>query len=162
MDQLLPSAGRIGALLKARGETVAVSESSSGGLVAAALLSVPGASAYFIAGAVVYTGRARETLLRIGAGEMAGMNSASPPYAALLARTVRERFAVTWGVAETGAAGPSGNRYGDAAGHTCLAGNGPAVRARTLETGGTERVANMLAFAAATLDLLAEALEAAR
>ena len=162
MDQLLPSAGRIGALLKARGETVAVSESSSGGLVAAALLGVPGASAYFIAGAVVYTRQAREQLLGIGAAAMAGINSASPPYAALLAQTMRDRFAVTWGVAETGAAGPSGNRYGDAPGHTCLAIGGPAVRARTLETGSADRVANMLAFAAATLDLFEEALQAVR
>lgn len=162
MDQLLPGAGRIGALLKARGETVAVAESSAGGLVAAALLSVPGASAYFIAGAVVYTRQARTALLGIGDSEMAGINSASPPYAALLARTMLDRFGVTWGVAETGAAGPSGNRYGDNPGHTCLAISGPALRDRTLEIGRADRVANMLAFAAATLALLEEALQADR
>ncbi len=159
MDQLLPGARRIGALLTARKETVAVAESSSGGLVAAALLSVPGASAYFVGGGVIYTQRAREALLGIPAAAMAGLRSSSPPYAALLAETVRERLGATWGLAETGAAGPSGNRYGDAAGHTCLAVRGPAGRALTVETGAADRVANMRAFAAALLDLFMQVLE---
>ena len=161
MQTLLPKAERLGALLRRRGETVAVSESSSGGLVSAALLAVPGASAYFQGGAVVYTQRARGVLLAIGDAEMAGLRSASEPYARLLARTVRDRFATSWGIAETGAAGPSGNRYGDAPGHTCLAVCGPVERVLTLETAGVDRVANMRLFAAALLDLLHEALDAA-
>ena len=161
MEHLLPKAERIGALLKARHETVAVSESSSGGLVSAALLTVPGASAYFQAGAVVYTQQARTSLLAITTAEMEGLRSSSPPYAALLARTVRARFATTWGIAETGAAGPTGNRYGDAPGHTCLAISGPINRALTLETGIADRIANMRAFAGALLSLFEEALEAA-
>ncbi len=158
MDGLLPVAARVGAVLKARGETVAVSESSSGGLVAAALLAVPGASAYFMGGAVVYTGIARASLLAIGEAEMAGLRSSSEPYAMLLARTLRTRFGVTWGIAETGAAGPSGNRYGDAAGHTCLAISGPVETVTTLETGSTDRLANMRAFGAALLDLFEQIL----
>lgn len=158
MQDLLPRAERIGALLKARGETVSVAESSTGGLVSALLLAVPGASAYFTGGAVVYTQQARETLLGITAAEMAGMRSSSPPYAQHLAATVRTRFATTWGLAETGAAGPAGNRYGDAAGHTCLAISGLAERATTIETGSADRVANMRAFAAALLDMFAECL----
>ena len=154
MQDLLQKAERLGALLKARHDTVAVAESSSGGLVAAALLAVPGASAYFIGGVVAYTGTAREELLSIGAAEMDGIRSASEPYALLLARTLRARLGVTWGIAETGAAGPTGNRYGDAAGHTCLAVSGPVERVATLETGSADRVANMRAFAAALLDLL--------
>ncbi|MBL8383197.1 MAG: CinA family protein [Burkholderiales bacterium] len=158
MDSLLPVAARVGALLKARGETVVVSESSAGGLVAAALLSVPGASAYFLGGAVVYTRRARLHLAAIADADMAGMRSSSEPYALLLARTARARFGATWGLAETGASGPTGNRYGDAAGHTCLAVCGALERAATLETGSADRVANMRAFARAALELLEAAL----
>ena len=160
MQDLLPRAERLGALLKARRETVGVSESSSGGLVSAALLSVPGASAYFQGGAVIYTQGARSALLAITPDQMSGIRSASEPYALLLARTVRERLGTTWGIAETGAAGPDGNRYGDAPGHTCIAVSGPVERAATLETGHGDRVANMRAFALALLDLLAETLEA--
>lgn len=157
MQELLPLAERLGALLKARGETVAVSESSSGGLVSASLLAVPGASAYFQGGAVVYTGDARTALLGITGSEMAGLRSSSEPYAMLLARTVRSRLGTTWGIAETGAAGPAGNRYGDPAGHTCIAISGPAERVATLQTGSADRVANMRAFARALLEMLTEA-----
>ena len=158
MHDLLPKAATLGAALIARNETLAVSESSSGGLVAAALLSVPGASAYFLGGAVVYTAAARATLLGIDEAAMTGLRSASEGYARLLARTVRARHGATWGLAETGAAGPSGNRYGDAAGHTCLAVSGPVELFLTLETGSADRVANMRAFAGGLLDLLGEAL----
>lgn len=153
MEELLQRASRAGALLKARGETVAIAESSTGGLVSAALLSVPGASAYFLGGAVVYTLSARKGLLGIGDLE-GGMRASTEPYAQLLARTVRERHGATWGLGESGATGPTGNRYGDAAGHCCLAVAGPVSQSRTLETGRAERTANMHGFAAAALDLL--------
>jgi len=160
MHALLPAAERLGALLKARSETVAVAESSSGGLVSAALLSVPGASAYFVGGGVIYTRRACTALLAVTEDELAGMRSSSEPYASLLARTMRERCGTTWGITENGAAGPGGNRYGDAAGRTCLAISGPAERVLTVETGHGDRLANMRAFALALLGLLAEAIEA--
>ena len=160
MHDLLPKAERLGALLKARRETIGVAESSSGGLVSAALLSVPGASAYFQGGAVVYTPPARTVLLGVNSDQMQGIRSASEPYALLLARTVQDRLGTTWGVAETGAAGPDGNRYGDAPGHTCIAVSGPVERVATVETGHGDRVANMRAFALALLDLLTKALEA--
>ncbi len=158
---LEPMARDLGALLKARGETVAVSESSTGGLVCAALLSVPGASAYFVGGAVVYTGAGRHALIGLPATLPAATRSSSEPYAELGARTIRERLGTTWGLAETGAAGPSGNRYGDAAGHTCLAVSGPVDRVLTLETGRDGREANMWEFASAALGLLHEAVRAA-
>lgn len=151
-------AGRIAALLTARRETVAVAESSAGGLVSAALLAVPGASAYYLGGAVVYTGQAREALIGLDAPGMAGLRSASEPYAARVAGLVRERHGAVWGLCETGAAGPGGNRYGDAAGHTCLAVAGPVTHRRTIETGSGDRAANMEAFAAAMLDAFLEAL----
>ena len=146
--------------LKARGETIAVAETSAGGLIAASLLAVPGASAYFVGGAVLYTHDARRALFAIGDAAMAGMRSSSEPFAELLARTARERMGATWGLAETGAAGPTGNRYGDAAGHSCLAVAGPHAAVRTLETASADREANMWAFSEAAFALFAEALAA--
>src|SRR6185295_11232267 len=119
------------------GDTIAVAESSTGGLISASLLAVPGASAYFLGGAVVYTRQARRTLMSIPDPAMAGLRSASEPYAALLARTVREQHGATWGLSETGAAGPTGNRYGDPAGHACIALAGPSERVLTLRTGSS-------------------------
>ena len=147
--------------LRARGETVAVAESSAGGLIAAALLAVPGASRYFLGGAVVYTGQARKTLLGITQKDIdaAGIRSSSEPYAARLADRVRTVHEADWGLAETGAAGPTGNRYGDAAGHTCIAVNGPTHAVTTLETGNDDRADNMVMFAAAALAELLHALD---
>lgn len=161
MEKLAALAGDIAVRLKDRGQSVAVAESSAGGLIAAALLAVPGASAYFQGGAVVYTRASRRILLGIQDAEMAGIRSASAPYAALLARTVRERFATFWGLAETGATGPTGNSYGDAAGHVCLSVSGPVERLVTIETGSASRLANMYAFAEASLRLFQDALDAA-
>ena len=158
MQDLLPLAAQAGDRLKARGETVAIAESSTGGLLSAALLSVPGASAYFLGGAVVYTAKARVLLMDLPKEAVRGMRSASEPYALLLARTARTRFDATWALSETGAAGPTGNPYGDLAGHTCLALSGPIERAVTLETGLTDRVGNMRLFAKAALELLLNAI----
>jgi nicotinamide-nucleotide amidase len=147
--------------LKERRETIAVAESSTGGLISAALLAVPGASAYFLGGAVVYTQVARRALLNIPDAAMTGMRASTEAYALLLAHTARERFSATWALSETGATGPTGNRYGDAAGHSCIAVAGANERAITIETGSGDRVANMGAFTTAALDLLAAALERA-
>ena len=158
MQDLLPRAEKVAALLKERRETVAVAESSAGGLLSAALLSVPGASAYFVGGAVVYTYAARGVFLDLPSTALNGLRPATEPYALLLGRTVRQRLSATWGLAETGATGPAGNRYGDAAGHACLAVAGPVERVLTMETGQTDRLANMRAFAAGALDLFAQSL----
>ena len=158
METLLPAAAGLAAALRSRGDTLGVMESSSGGLISAALLAQAGASAFFVGGAVVYTATARTALLGITADDMAGLRSASEPYAALLARRARERLGTTWALVETGAAGPSGNRYGDAPGHTCLAVAGPAERVRTIESGSADRAQNMRQFAAAALALLGEVL----
>ncbi len=161
MKTLLPLAERIAQRLIARRETIAVAESSTGGLIAAALLAVPGASAYFLGGAVVYTKSARSALLGFGDAEMAGMRAATETYALFIARRVRDRHGAVWGLGETGATGPTGNRYGDPAGHTCVAVVGPAERAMTLRTGSAERVANMDAFAKRALELFLEVIPAA-
>jgi nicotinamide-nucleotide amidase len=161
MKELMPLAEMIAQRLIARRETIAVAESSTGGLIAAALLAVPGASAYFLGGAIVYTRESRRTLLDIPDSAFAGIRGVTKPLAEVLARGTRKRFATTWSVAEVGAAGPTGNRYGDPAGHSCIAIAGPAERAITVETGSSDRVANMRVFAAAALDLLAQCLEEA-
>lgn len=148
------------ALLFARKETIAVSESSAGGLVAAALLAVPGASAYFLGGSVTYARPAARVFMGIEKLPD-GMRSSSEPYAAFMAARVRERLEATWGLCETGAAGPTGNGYGDAAGHSCMATAGPVALVRTIETAHGNREGNMVAFAAATLNLLHEALKQA-
>jgi nicotinamide-nucleotide amidase len=149
MKELIGIAEQIATKLIARKQTIAVAESSTGGLIAASLLAVPGASAYFLGGAVVYTRDARRVLM-----DMKGMRSASEPYAKLLAEQMRRRFATDWGLSETGAAGPTGNRYGDAAGHSCMAVAGATSDVMTLETGSSDRQANMHEFAKTALGLL--------
>ena len=154
MHDLVTIAEKIAERLVARHETVAVAESSTGGLISAAQLAVPGASAYFVGGAVVYTRDARRILAGIPDEAMKGIRSASEPYASLLASQIRQRFSSHWGLSETGAAGPSGNRYGDAAGHSCMAVSGPESAVVTLETGSADRLANMHVFASTALNLL--------
>jgi nicotinamide-nucleotide amidase len=154
MKDLMPIAQQIAAKLTERRQTIAVAESSTGGLISAALLAVPGASVYFLGGAVVYTREARRLLMDIPDATMKGIRSASEPYAQLLARQIRQRFSTDWGLSETGATGPTGNRYGDAAGHSCVAIAGPEQSVRTIETGSADRFANMQVFAATALNLL--------
>ena len=153
----MPLAEQIAAQLIARRETIAVAEGSAGGLIAASLLAVPGASAYFLGGAIVYTRTARSTLLKVTDTDMAGMRPATEPYAAMLAERVRDLHGAHWGLSETGASGPTGNPYGDAAGHTCIGVAGPAPRTTTLETGRADRQTNMEMFAMRALELLADA-----
>lgn len=159
MTDLTTYAAPVAARLIAAGETVAVSESSGGGLISASLLAVPGASAYFLGGGVVYTLAARGALLPDPGSALDGVRSASEPYALWLARTVREHLGSTWGLAETGASGPTGNRYGDAPGHTCIAVSGPREKVATVETARADRQANMWAFTEAALSLLATVME---
>ncbi len=163
MDDLFALGARAGALLKQRREMVAVGETSAGGLICASLLAVPGASAYFAGGAVTYSARSIRGLAGISIEQMRadGIRSSSEPYALLLATEIRARHGpIAWGLSETGAAGPEGNSYGDPAGHTCMAVVGEVTVARTLRTGSSDRIANMQAFAAATLALFIEVLEA--
>lgn len=161
MQTLIPLAEKVAALLVARKETIAVAESSAGGLISAALLAVPGASRYFLGGAVVYTKQARRALLQLE-GLAPGLRSSTEPYVLIHAHRIRAQMGAHWGLAEAGAAGPPnarglGNVYGDAAGHACfaLAGGEPLIeRTMTLETGRGERVENMIAFAEAGLEMI--------
>ena len=156
MEKLTKISQSVGGLLQARGETIAVAESSAGGLISAALLSVAGASSYFIGGGVIYTLAARGALLPNPGDALEGVRSASEPYALWLARAIKEHLGATWGLAETGASGPSGNRYGDNPGHSCLAVSGLGEQVRTMETGIGDRQANMWKFSEGALNLLEE------
>ena len=158
MKKLTTLAETVGQLLIERKQTLAVSESSSGGLISAALLSISGASTYFMGGGVIYTHRARQILLEIDFEDHPGVRSSSEPYALLAANTVRGRLGTYWGLSETGAAGLRGNRYGDVAGHSCIAVSGPVEKVITLETGLSDREENMWLFAEKSLQTLEQAI----
>ena len=151
----------VGSLLKERKQTLAIAESSAGGLINAALVAVPGASAWYLGGCIAYTGAGRSALLGIAPQDVAGLRPASEPFARLLAQRVRERLGATWGLSETGASGPGGNRYGDKPGHACIAVSGPIEAAITVETGSADREANMRAFARRAVELLESCLSKA-
>ena len=154
MESLGSLGHRVGELLKERNQTLAIAESSAGGLINAALVAVPGASVYYLGGAIVYTLAGRSALLGLTAQDMANIRSASEPFAKLLALRVRTNLGATWGLSETGASGPSGNRYGDAPGHACIAVSGPFEDVITVETGSADREANMWVFARRAIALL--------
>lgn len=158
MDKLVAHAERIAARLKARKETVAVAESAAGGLITASLLAVPGASAYCLGGMVIYTRQAWEALRDFDEALLGGHRSATRENALIRARLARERFGATWGLGETGAAGPTGNRYGDPAGHAWVAVAGPGENTLKLATRNDDRLTNMRAFAAAALELFEKCL----
>ena len=158
MRELAAHAERVAALLRERRETVAVGESAAGGLITAALLAVPGASAYCLDGMVIYTRQAWDALRDFDEKLLGGHRSATEQNALIRARLVRDRFGATWGIGETGAAGPTGNRYGDPAGHAWLAVSGSTERAFRVRTGSNDRVANMHAFGAAALQLFEKSL----
>jgi PncC family amidohydrolase len=157
----LDLAATIGARLKERGETIGVAEGSCGGLVSAALLSVGGASAYYVGGCVVYTGPGRAAFLGDAIERPPGLRGATEDFARYCAQSIRAQLGTTWGVGEGGATGPSGNPYGDPPGHAWLAVSGPTEVTRHLLTGDDDRLANMGAFTTALLTLLAEAIDQA-
>lgn len=162
MSELEAMAAAVGEALKARGETIIVAESSCGGLISAALLAVPGASAYYKGGLVLYTYEARSKFLsKDGRNPLEGVKPSSEDYAAAMARAARATLNPTWAVSETGTAGPTGSRYGHGPGHACVAVDGPIARAVTIETRQSDRETNMRVFARAALDLLAAALREA-
>lgn len=154
MKDLTTMGQTVGALLKERKQTISVAESSAGGLISAVLVAVPGASAFFLGGSVIYTLEARRLLLNLKDEEFTGVRASTEEYALRMARAVRQLFGATWGLSETGATGPTGNRYGDAAGHACVALAGPVERVLTLETRHSGREANMWMFTATAIELL--------
>ena len=158
---LWAAGARVGAKLMAHHATITVAESSSGGLASAALLAVPGASAYFRGGAAVYTLDAKVRFLNSDATHMTDPRAATEAHATRLATAARDHLGTTWGIGETGASGPTGNRYGDLPGHSCVAASGPdgVTVSATVETGHGNRIENMVAFAIAALEALERGLD---
>lgn len=159
MQRLLPLAEKAAALLKTRKQTIAVAESSAGGLINAALLALPGASAYCKGGMVMYTRDALLGLRDVTPDMLQSVRGGTEANALFRARTIRERLNADWGLSESGAAGPTGSRYGYAAGHCVLAVAGGIEKSMTLETASSDRQANMIAFGQAALTLLIQCLD---
>jgi nicotinamide-nucleotide amidase len=159
MNELTSLGRAVGELLKSRQDTLAVAESSAGGLISACLLVVPGASSYFRGGVVTYTRESRQTLLAGGLEQFANVPPSSEAFALVLARSARQTLNTTWAIGETGAAGPTGNRYGYDAGHACIAVAGPVELSAMIETRSGNRELNMWTFAAAALELLEKAVK---
>lgn len=159
LDELIPIASRISEALKLRGEKIAVADGSTGGLISAALLAIPGASKCYVGGGIIYTFRARDVLFGLERSAYEGMRSATPDYALLQARAIRDNFRAQWGIAETGASGGSPHPLGVASGQSACAVSGPGVElTRVTGTTSDDRQSNMLAFTKAALKLLEEAL----
>lgn len=159
-DRRLDSvAERTASLLKERAATVAVAEGSCGGLISASLLAIPGASAYYAGGSIIYTLAASQALLAGAVPVPPGLRGATEEFALYLARSASTKLRATWGIGEGGAAGPTGNRYGDPPGHAWVAVAGPAEATTHVLTGSADRRDNMIAFAVAALSLLSAQLE---
>lgn len=156
---------RVAARLSERGESLAVAESATGGLILSLLTDVPGASGWLRGGVVAYTNEAKRDLLGVPAPVLAASGAVSAETVLEMARGVRRLFGADWAVAETGIAGPqTGRRSGKPAGLTFLAvtgagasGGGEYTRRLLLADPG-DRVATKRAFADAALSLLLEAL----
>lgn len=162
LEDLYPRAARIAALLRARGEKVAVADGATGGLIMASLLTVPGALDFFVGGGVVYSFRARDVLFDLPRDAYAGMTSATEDYALLQARAIRDRMGAQWGAAESGSAGASKHPMGVHSGRSvaAIAGRG-FERVAVIETQSDDRIANMQAFTRNALGALEDALLAA-
>jgi PncC family amidohydrolase len=158
MPDLAGPAQALAELLKTRKDTIAIAESSTGGLISASLLAVPGASAYYLGGTVIYTIKARNELLGLSKDALKAQTPLSEAYVALCARTIRDKLGATWGLAELGATGPTGTSYGHPPGICVLAVAGPISLTLKIDNGRSDRVANMWEFAHAGLDLLHRAL----
>ena len=161
MNVLQPIAQEVADLLKTHNQTLSVSESSAGGLISATLVSIPGASSYYVGGVVVYTRVAQKGLLLVPDETMEGKRASTEEYAALNAKTVKKALNTDWALSETGASGPTGNRYGDSYGHACIAVAGPVSKTITVETGESNRESNMWVFTQRALALLKECIQEA-
>ena len=151
-------AQEIAALLTGRGETVAVAESTTGGLISAALLWVPGASRYYRGGGVLYTLNSRIALAGMSPDLYANYQGTTAEMLTALAETMRSRLDATWAIAESGLAGPTPGRSGAPAGRTTIAVAGPVARTTVIETGNADRGDNMAAFTTHSLRFLRDAL----
>lgn len=162
LEDLAAIGAEAGALLKQRCQTIAVVDGSTGGLISASLLAMPGASAFYLGGGVIYTLKGRRIVLGHAPGSLRGYASAQEGYALVQARLIRERYGADWGIAETGASGGSSHPLGVASGTSAIGVVGPeGIEVSTrITTLSDDRLANMQAFTAAALTLLRDVLAA--
>ena len=154
----MTNADRIVSRLTERGETVAFAESTAGGLITAAVITVPGASAVIPGSLIAYGNRPKIDLLGVPRELLKEHGAVSAECARAMAERVRALMGTTWGVAETGIAGPGGGSPGKPAGGVYLAIAGPdGTRSEEFQFEG-ERGEVMQGIVAAGLDLLARAL----
>ena len=146
-------------LLKKHSQTISIAESSTAGLISAHLLALPGASSYFIGGSIIYTRIAQKVFLNVNDKQMENLRASTEKYALLNSNQVRQLTGSTWGISETGATGPTGNRYGDNPGHSCIAITGPIQKTKIIETNEDSRTKNMREFSNAALKLFIESIE---
>lgn len=155
-------AQEIASLLTARGQTVAVAEATTGGLISAVLLWVPGASRYYAGGGVLYTLNSRIALAGAPAELFANYRGTTPEMIGAIAEAMRQRLGATWCVAESGLAGPTGGRSGAPPGRTVIGVAGTVSRTETVETGLADRESNMVEFTTRSLRLFRDVLREAK
>ncbi len=114
IDRELPM--RVGDALRDGEETLAVAESCTGGLIGAAITTIPGASDYFDAGLTTYAYDAKRRHLGVSREALDEYGAVSEPVAREMAQGVRDVTDVTWGISATGVAGPTGGTEGDPVG----------------------------------------------
>jgi nicotinamide-nucleotide amidase len=149
-----PVVARVHRLLRERGETLAVAESLTGGLLAATLVDVPGASATFRGGLVVYATDLKTRLAGVSAALLAEQGPVDGDVAVQLADGARERCAADWGLSTTGVAGPD-PQDGHPAGTVWIAVSGPGGHERRRLALSGSRAEIRLATVEAALDLIA-------
>lgn len=154
MNDLIELTSQIALILKKNKQTVSVIESSSGGLISSALLSQEGASAYYMGGQVIYTLQSIRAItdLRIRDLKEKNIRSSSEPFALLISQKSCDLYKSDWAIGESGAAGPTGNGYGDPPGYSCFAVAGKKEKTSHILTNSSVRVENMQAFAKASLE----------
>ena len=154
MDNLAELSSEIAIILKKNKQTVSVIESSSGGLISSALLSQEGASAYYMGGQVIYTLQSIRAITELSIRDLKEKNirSSSEPFALLIAQKSCDLYKTDWAIGESGAAGPTGNGYGDPAGYSCFAVAGMKEKTSHIYTNSEIRFKNMNAFAKASLE----------
>ena len=156
MSRFSPHASSAAKLLTEHNHTVSVAESSTGGLIAASLLSVSGASRYFVGGTVIYTIKSRLAFLDLDRERTKQLKPLTEEMALEFARAARAKLDTTWGIAELGVAGPGGTPYSDATGISVIAISGPVDASVTVRTQSDDREENMSVFTDRALQLLVQ------
>jgi nicotinamide-nucleotide amidase len=124
--------------LRARGETLAVAESCTGGGIGAALAAVPGASDVFLGGVIAYANSVKQQLLGVPAADLEAHGAVSDPVACAMAQGARRATGATWAIAVTGIAGPGGGSDAKPVGLVHIAIAGPqGVRSEGVRFGAT-------------------------